>query len=125
MDRELEKNLKEVLAQMREWSVDDVEVSALDPGVKMMLAALLYETRKIRDNVDALGDRIADRYCEDFIPRKSVSAIPAIAVLEPVFKKEKMEESVAIDAGSKFSFRPSSTCRSSSTMRILYRTFTG
>ena len=107
MDRELEKNLKEVLAQMREWSVDDVEVSALDPVVKMMLAALLYETRKIRDNVDALGDRIADRYCEDFIPRKSVSAIPAIAVLEPVFKKEKMEESVAIDAGSKFSFRPS------------------
>lgn len=108
MDRELESKIKEVLEQFRDWSVEDLDATSLDPVAKMMLAALLYETQKIQDSVDRLSERIADRFCEDFIPRKNVSAVPAIAILEPVFKKDKVNETVVIDATAKFLFKPES-----------------
>ena len=109
MDRELEKNLKEVLEQIKDWSVEEVDAAMLDPVAKMMLAAVLYETQKVRDSVDRLGERIADRFCEDFIPRRNVSAMPAIAILEPVLKGQKMEEGTFIDGNASFSYRPSPT----------------
>ena len=107
MDKELEKKLQEVLGQVRNWSVEDVDATAMDPVAKMMLVALLYETQKIRDSVDMLGNRITDHFCEDFIPRKMVSAIPAITMLEPVFLSEKMDEGTVIDGNARFAYKPS------------------
>jgi hypothetical protein len=111
MDKELQKNLEEVLAQVRNWSMEDVEAAALDPLAKMMLVALLYETQKIKDSVDMLGSRIADHFCEDFIPRRFLSAIPAVTVLEPVFLAEKMTEGAVIDGNARFSYLPSPTAK--------------
>ena len=109
MDRELEKNLKNILEQIKDWSIEEVDAASMDPVAKMILAAVLYETQKVRDSVDRLGDRITDHFCEDFIPRRNVSAMPAIAILEPVLKKQKMEEGTVIDGNAQFSFRPSPT----------------
>ena len=80
MDIELERDLNEALARLSALSADQDGCEMKDPVVKMMLVALLHEAGKIKDMVDSVGQRILDRYCEDFIPKKEVSAMPAVAV---------------------------------------------
>lgn len=109
MDKELERNLHEVIDQLKKWSIEDVEMASMDPISKMMLAALLYETQKIRDSIRRLPNRILDRFCEDFIPRRNINAMPAITILEPCFKKEKMEECFVINETASFSYKPKDT----------------
>lgn len=105
MDRELEEDLKEVVVKIKEWSKEDVDATLKDPMSKMMLAAIMYETRIIKDHLDLLPTRIADRFCEDFIPNAKMSAIPAIAILEPDFKKKS--EGVIVDETARFAYKPS------------------
>lgn len=102
MDREIESKLAAVLTQLKAWSTPGIDEASLDPVLKIMLVALLYETQKIEDRLASLPERIASRFCEDFVPRKNVSAMPAIAVLEPTFMKEKMEDCVVVDHNSRF-----------------------
>ena len=104
MDRELERNLEEMIKHLKEWSVEDVDTAVLDPMAKMMLVALLHETRKIKDSIESLSDRIADRFCDNFIPRKNVSAIPALAVMSP--KSSLSHGPVVIDSNASFLYKP-------------------
>ena len=109
MDKELENNMHEVIDQLKKWSIEDVELAAMDPISKMMLAALLYETQKIRDSIKRLPERILERFCENFIPRRNISAMPAITILEPNFKKERMEDCVAITEMASFLYKAKDT----------------
>ena len=103
MDIELERDLNEALARLSALSADQDGCEMKDPVVKMMLVALLHEAGKIKDMVDSVGQRILDRYCEDFIPKKEVSAMPAVAVVSPVFRKGKDSEVVSLSSGVSFS----------------------
>lgn len=103
MDVGLEKDLNEALARLSALAADPDGCQMKDPIVKMMLVALLHEAGKIKDMVDSAGQRILDRYCEDFIPKKEISAMPAVAVVSPVFRKGKDSDTVSLSSDVSFS----------------------
>ena len=103
MDFGLENDLNEALSRLSALAAEPDECQMTDPVVKMMLVALLHEAGKIKDMVDGLGQRILDHYCEDFIPKREVSAMPAVAVVSPVFRKGKDSEPVSLSSGVSFS----------------------
>lgn len=110
MDTVQEKRLDEMLAGIKEWMSEEYDVRTLDPVVRMMLSALCDEIQKIWDAVDGFSDRMADRFCDDFVPRKNLSAVPAIVVVEPLFKKQKENaEAIWMESGTIFSFKSSSS----------------
>ena len=87
MDVELEKGINEAMASLRQLSVGDIDFSKLDPVAKMMMVTLVSETKKIHDYVDSMNQRLVERFCTDFIPRKKIEAMPAVSVLVPTLKK--------------------------------------
>lgn len=109
MDAELQKRINEVVAHLQSMMSESAEYQLMDPIAKMMLVALMYETQKIRDSIDAFDQRIIDRFCEDFIPIQQIEAMPAIALVSPVFKKNKDHDCVPINSGVSFSYREKSS----------------
>lgn len=105
MDAVLEKKLDALLDRARSWTGEDFSVKTMDPVAKLMLAAVLNESQTIKDSLDGLGERVADFYLEDFIPRNRVGAIPALAVVAPVFKQQKMAEGTFIESGAFFTYK--------------------
>lgn len=105
MDIDLEKRLKNAIEQLRQLSVDDIDLQQIDPVVKMMLVALLNETQKINDRVDHIDRQIVDRYCTDFIPQQQLEPVPAITLLLPSFKPNRNSETVNIGSGTSFAYK--------------------
>ena len=105
MDAVLEKKLDALLDKARSWTGEEFSVKTMDPVAKLMLAAVLSESQTIKDSLDGLGERVADFYLEDFIPRNRVGAIPALAIVEPVFKQQKMAEGAVIESGAVFTYK--------------------
>lgn len=105
MDIDLEKRLKNAVEQLKQQSVEEIDLQQMDPVVKMMLVALLNETQKISDRIGSIDRQIVDRYCTDFIPRQQLEPIPAITLLLPSFKPNKNSEIVKIGSGSSFSYK--------------------
>lgn len=105
MDSEKDAKNMDLLAQIRKWSEKDWDAQNMDPVVQMMLAAVYSETQKIRDSIDRMGESVADRYYEDFIPRSMTGAMPAVTVVEPVLKTQKDDEETVIDENSSFVFK--------------------
>jgi hypothetical protein len=105
MDIDLEKRLKNAVEQLKQQSVEEIDLQQMDPVVKMMLVALLNETQKINDHIGSIDRQIVDRYCTDFIPRQQLEPIPAITLLLPSFKPNKNSEIVKIGSGSSFSYK--------------------
>ena len=105
MDLELENRVNDAIEQLKSLSTDDINFKQMDPVVKMMLVALINETQKIKDRIDDLDQRIAERYCTNFIPRQEVEAMPAIALINPTFKTNKDAESIQIGTGAIFSYK--------------------
>ncbi|MBR1475539.1 MAG: hypothetical protein IJ613_08220 [Muribaculaceae bacterium] len=95
MDIDLKNRLVAALEQVRQLTGLSPDINQLDPVQHMMLVALLNECQKIMDYVDGVSERIAQHFAEDFVPRRSIAAMPAIALLglsprqrvvgEPVF----------------------------------------
>lgn len=108
MDVELQKRINDVVAHLQSMMPESVDYQLMDPIAKMMLVALLHETQKIRDMIGGIDQRIAERFCENFIPRRQVEAMPALALVSPLFKKNKNSECVQIDAGVSFSYKAKS-----------------
>lgn len=108
MDAELQKRINEVVAHLQLMMSESAEYQLMDPIAKMMLVALMYETQKIRDSIDAFDQRIIDRFCEDFIPIQQIEAMPAIALVSPIFKKNKDHDCVPINSGVSFAYREKS-----------------
>lgn len=109
MDAELQKRINEVAAHLQSMMSESVEYQLMDPIAKMMLVALMYETQKIRDSIDKFDQKIIDRFCEDFIPMQQIDAMPAIALVSPLFKKNKDRDSVPLNAGVSFSYKEKSS----------------
>ena len=105
MEIELEKKISDTINQIRELSVDGIDYDNMDPVAKMMLVALIGEAQKIHDQIDAIGQKITERYCADFIPRENIEAIPAITLLKPVIKPKKDIGFVPIHSGSYFTYK--------------------
>ncbi len=103
MDIELEKRLNEALEQARQLTGGQpADYSQLDPVQRMMLVALLHECQKISDFADGASERIAQRFADDFVPRQSIEAMPAIALVEAKVKQRPGNELVTLGADTTF-----------------------
>lgn len=105
MDIELEKKIAELTEYLKEISTDSLHYQMMDPIARMMLVALLHESQKIQDTIDGVSDKIIDHFCENFIPRKNVNAMPAVALVAPSFKKGKDSEAVVVNSGVSFTYK--------------------
>lgn len=109
MDIELQKRINDVIAHLQSMMSEPVDYQLMDPIAKMMLVALLYETQKICDVIDDLDQKLIDRFCENFIPMQQVEAMPALAVVSPLFKKNKDSDCVQIGSGVSFIYKEKSS----------------
>lgn len=108
MDIELEKKIAELTEYLKEISTDSLNYQMMDPIARMMLVALLHESQKIQDTIDGVSEKIIDHFCENFIPRKNVNAMPAVALVAPLFKKGKDSETIIVNSGVSFTYKNSS-----------------
>ncbi len=105
MDLELENRINDAIAQLKILSLEEMDFNSMDPVAKMMLVALLNEAQKIHDHTDTIEQRIIERYCTDFIPRHKIESVPAIALLNPMFKQRKDQGAVNIGSGAIFNYK--------------------
>ena len=105
MDIELERKVAELTEYLKEISTDSLNYQMMDPIARMMLVALLHESQKIQDTIDSVSEKIIDHYCENFIPRKNVNAMPAVALVAPSFKKGKDSETTVVNSGVSFTYK--------------------
>ena len=105
MDIELQKRINDVIAHLQSMMSEPIDYQLMDPITKMMLVALLYETQKIRDFIDDFDQRLVNRFCEDFIPMQQIEAMSALAVVSPLFKKNKNSDSVQVNSGVCFTYK--------------------
>lgn len=109
MDIELQKRINDVIAHLQSMMSEPIDYQLMDPIAKMMLVVLLYETQKIRDVIDNFDQKLIDRFCEDFIPMQQVEAMPALAVVSPMFKKNKDSDCIQIGSGVSFTYKEKSS----------------
>ena len=109
MDIELQKRINDVITHLQSMMSEPVDYQLMDPIAKMMLVALLYETQKIRDVIDGFDQKLIDRFCENFIPMQDVEAMPALAVVSPLFKKNKDSDCIQIGSGVSFTYKEKSS----------------
>ncbi len=106
MDIDLEKKIKDTIEQLKQLSDEDIDYSLMDPIAKMMLVALIGEERKILDYVNYSEQRIFERYASAFIPYEKENAIPAIALLNPEFRKVQKDFGIVnVGNGASFSVK--------------------
>lgn len=105
MDIELEKNINAAVEYLKEISNEKLDFRLMDPIAKMMLVSLLHESQKIKDYVDGIGDKIIERFCEDFIPRREIEAMPALSVIEAKFKPKKDSETLVVGNNASFVYK--------------------
>ena len=105
MDIELEKNINAVVEYLKEISNDKLDFRLMDPIAKMMLVSLLHETQKIKDYIDGIGEKLIEKYCEDFIPRREIEAMPALSVIEVKFKPKKDSETLIVGNNASFVYK--------------------
>ena len=103
MDIELKNRLDAALEQVRKLTGQSLEANQLDPVQHLMLVALLNECQKIMDYADGIGERIAQHFAEDFIPRRSIAAMPAIAVVSVTTRMQSTSTQAVV--GSKACFK--------------------
>lgn len=104
MDVELEKRINEAIETMQQILPEAVDIYQFDPMAKLMLVALVSETSKIQDYMDGTLQRIVERFCTDFIPRKKVNAMPAICLVKPSLKADN-DNVYFVDSGASFSYK--------------------
>lgn len=108
MDIDLERRIKDTINQLSQWTNENIDFDQMDPVAKMMLVALIGEGRKLKDYVDYAEQRIFERYSSTFIPYEKEGAIPAIALIQPVFRHpEKDGGLVNVGSGALFTARNS------------------
>ncbi len=105
MDIEVEKKIQETIEYLKTVSKNELDLQHMDPIAKMMLVAVLHEGQKIKDYVDGVGDKIIEKFCENFIPRREIQAMPALSIIETKFKQKKEVEAVTIGSGASFSYK--------------------
>lgn len=109
MDIELEKRVNEAIKQLGKLSIEGIDFELMDPVAKMMLIALINEAQKIQDYVDGTPQRVVERFCTDFVPLEKINAIPAIALINPMFKPKKDTGMVTVGTGASFTYKTSNS----------------
>ncbi len=104
MDVDLEKRINEAIETMQQILPEAVDIYQLDPMAKIMLVALVSETSKIQDYVDGTLQRIVERFCTDFIPRKKVNAMPAVCLVKPMLKADH-DSLFVVESGASFTYK--------------------
>lgn len=105
MDNEIKKRAQETVDYLRSVSVEDMNFDDMDPIAKMMLIAVMHEGQKLRDYIDETPQKVAERYCSDFIPYEKVGATPAITLLHPTFKNKTAQNMVMVGSGASFAYK--------------------
>lgn len=105
MDVDLQKRLDDAIGKINRLSDHHVDYQSMDPVAKMMLVAVLNETEKINDHVKMTENRLVEKYCEHFIPRSLVEAMPSIALIRPSFRPNKDTEIVKVDKNALFTYK--------------------
>lgn len=105
MDLELEKKIRETLETLSGLSKEEIDIDTLDPVVKMMLVALLGETKKIEDRVANVSQEVLDRYCSDFMPWEKVNVTPSLAIIAPRMKDKKGLASQMLEGDTVFAYK--------------------
>lgn len=105
MDEEIKRRTRETIKYLQSISVEDIDFDNMDPIAKMMLVAVLHEGQKLRDDIDAIPQKIIERYCSDFVPYEKVGAMPAITILQPTFKTKTTSDVVTVGNGASFLFK--------------------
>lgn len=105
MDVDLQRRIDEAIESINRMTDMPTDYQKMDPVAKMMLVALMNETEKIRDNIQLLESRLIEKYCEHFIPRRLVEAMPSIALLHPSLKPNKETETVKVGKNALFTYK--------------------
>ena len=105
MDIDVEKKVNDAIEQLQKLSIENIDFGQMDPVAKMMLIALINETQKIQDYIDGTAQRIVERFCSDFIPYEKVEAVPAITLINPMFKPKKDTGIIDVGHGVTFTYK--------------------
>lgn len=105
MDVDLQKRINEAVVALGQLSAQPIDFNQMDPIAKMMLVALVCESQKVQDYADSAAERIVDRFCTDFIPRRNVEAMPAICLLKPDMNPSNTTAVVNIGSGAQFAYK--------------------
>jgi len=105
MDKELQEKVIEAVSAAGKILAENIDYQSLDPVVRLMLAAVMNEERKIEDSVAVMPEKIVDRFCEEFIPWDKVCAMPSIALLKMLFRPQSVSDALVIDGESSFTFK--------------------
>lgn len=100
MDIDIRTNIDELTNQLRNSGIDSD-----DPVAKLILAALMQQTRKIKDEVSTLPERVVDRLCACFIPKDKLDPNPALCYLKPSLKSRKGIEPHLLTEGTYFTYK--------------------
>ncbi len=107
MDIDLENRLNEALERAQSLNGGShLDFNQMDPVQRMMLVALTHECQKIQDYADGASERIAQRFAEDFIPRRCIEAMPAIALLKLNVRQRPGNDSVMLGHDTTFKTKP-------------------
>lgn len=93
------------MSELNKLSVEHFDFQHLDPVAKMMIVALLHETQKIDDEVQQLGTKITEHFCDYFIPRREVLAMPSVAVVSTVQDAARVHAVAEVGNGASFSYK--------------------
>lgn len=85
--------------------LNEAQAAALDPAAKLMLVALTHQAKKIRDEIEAMPQRIVERLCSVFVPKIKIDAMPACCLVQPSVKVRRDALPHVIAEGTYFSFR--------------------
>lgn len=105
MDAQQQEKLAGLLDRIKGWTDEQLEANTMDPVIKMLITSLLSEVQGIQDSLEQMGQRVLERYYEDFIPRRLSSAMPAITLVQPSLKSLSKVEITAVDSMFSFSFK--------------------
>ena len=105
MDVDIEKRLNDAIESLQKMSEEDISFQQMDPVARMMLVALVSEAQKIQDYADDMAQRIVERFCSDFIPRRKVEATPAVCLVNPIVKATQDDLISNVGSGAMFSYK--------------------
>lgn len=100
MDAVLQSNIDELIIELKESGIN-----MDDPVSKLMVSTLLYQARKIRDEIYNIPDRVLDRLCSYFIPANKICAMPALCLVQPSLKGKKGVGAHLLSDGTFFTYK--------------------
>lgn len=100
MDSLSQHNIDKLIAELK-----SAGLNTADPVAKLMVATLAYQAQKIKDEIAALPQRVAERLCEAFVPKNKIDAVPALALVQPSAKTKRENAPHTIADGSFFTFK--------------------